>query len=155
MTQSDVEVAAVTIEREPRGALVHIPVAAEVVIQLGDRIFRDAGFGGMNGFYDYLRGPSGIVGIRFWPHPSLEFLASLVASEDGIVASASPNPSICLYPCGQQEFHELESCDRDMIENRILRSDDGAYAATFAVDLLSPQEHGSLRILLERSVAVS
>jgi len=118
------------------------------MIQLRGHIFRDAGFGGMNGFFDFLRGESGIVGVRFSPCQATELLAALVESSDKLIMTRSPFADLCFYPRGRQEFDEMRSGDRDMIRKHILKSEDGTYAVTFSLDLLSPEEYRSLCALL-------
>lgn len=119
-------------------------------IQLDFRLFHDAGFEDMNGFCDFLRGPSGIVGIRFWPFSAAEFLAALVPSGDKLVSTEAPHPSLCIYPRGKKDFDQRRSGDQEMVKNYILKSGDGVYAITLPVDLLSPEDYGSLCTLLDR-----
>ncbi len=148
MGKTRAEAVVLTIEDEPVAALIDRLPEEEMKIQVGSRVFCDAGFEDMNGFCDFLRGPCGIVGIRFWPFPAVEFLAALVPSGDKLVSTDPPHPSLCIYPRGKRDFDERQSGDQDMVKNYILKSGDGVYAITLPVDLLSAEDYGSLCSLL-------
>jgi len=122
-----------------------IPKGAAEFEFSGDR-FEDVGLGLHNGFYDFLRSPSGeILGLRYLPSPDAEDLLNGVPVGGCLRFTNDGQMRVLLIFWGrEQNFDPETSSDQYFGDNAIYRGENsGKLAVAFAVDLLSSAERAS------------
>jgi len=108
---------------------------------MGERDYRDQGYGDWTGFYDWLRSaPDSVIGVRYWPFDNTRFLADLVGSLPYVKV---PEDGSCLeiYFSGRGRVEARASDDQSFGSNRVFYSEEGGcWAISFDTTGLSATE---------------
>jgi hypothetical protein len=111
----------------------------------GDQ-YDDVGLGIHNGFYDFLRSPSGVIlGVRYLPSPDAEGLLTEVPTGGFLRFANDGQMRVLLIFWGEeQDFDSETSSDQYFGDNAIYRGkESGRLAIAFAIDVLSSAERAS------------
>ena len=108
--------------------------------QLGDKRYRDKGYGELTGFYDWLRDSSGkLLGVRYWPFEETSFLSD-VLSEFPSVVVAKDRSYLEVYFSSDRRVDRQRSDDQDLGANKVFSTEQGEWAISFDTTALSPSE---------------
>ena len=117
-------------------AIAFAPECPASSFQMGDREYRDKGFGDWTGFYDWLRsGAESIVGVRYWPFQETRFV---VDDLSGYQYVKVPEDKSCLeiYFSADGGVDRRASDDQAFGSNRVFYSEAGGWALSFdTIDL--------------------
>jgi hypothetical protein len=128
----------VTISPQPEVKLISIGLKRVVI---GDDIYEEIGAGDSNGFYDFLRQPGRIIGLRFTPF--VEFSKISDSSSPGPamkITGISPTTTLELYWDRVREYDYSLSVDQFFDSNYIFKGALDRYAVTFGFSYLAENE---------------
>ena len=120
---------------------------------IGNRIYRNAGFGVWTSFYDWLRNKDSVLlGVRYWLSHGTEFLTKYTERLTYVKGDPTRNIEIYFSACRLPEA--ALSADQAFLYDAIFQSERGDYAIGFGMEELSDKDLKSLeRADAEWSVA--
>ena len=105
-------------------------------VTIGDKTYKDAGFGNWTAFYDWLRSSdSALLGVRYWLREDLNFLGENVKDRDYVEVEAGRQIEVYFSRGGQVD--QRLSCDQEFLYDAVFRSLDGTYAIGFGMEALT------------------
>lgn len=125
---------------------IHVVSKGVASFDLSGDHYEDVGLGSHNGFYDFLRSPSGaILGIRYLPSPDAEGVLAGLSEGSGLrFANDGELRVLLIFWTQEQGFDPETSSDQYFGDNAVYRGrDSGKLAIAFSIDLLSAPERAS------------
>jgi hypothetical protein len=112
---------------------------------MGNRSYRDQGFGDWTGFYDWLREPSDkVVGVRYLPFDKTRFLVDLLCSLPYVTAPKDRS-YVEVYFVKNPRPDSMRSDDQAFGSNKVFYSEEGGWLLSFDTTGLSESELNSLQ----------
>jgi len=119
---------------------------ARQTVQIGDRAYRDQGYGDWTGFYDWLRtSPEKIVGVRYWPFHNTRFLVADLSVRQYVLAQQDKACLEVYFSPTDQRIDLMASDDQAFGSNRVFCSQADGWAISFDTTGLSTSELHSIR----------
>lgn len=99
--------------------------------QIGDRYYRDKGYGDWTGFYDWLKDSAGrVLGVRYWPFEETHFLLELL-SQFPYVVVAEDQSYLEIYFSSDCQVERQRADDQDFGANKVFSTDQGEWVISF------------------------
>ena len=109
-------------------------------VELAGQRYHASEFGEFTGFYDWLRDGTGkVLGVRYWPFETTEFLCEALASLPYVVVAVD-RTYVEIYFAEERDIDAERSSDQDFGTSRLFSADGGAWALALDTAALSPAE---------------